>query len=300
MHNIYDLHERYLSHSEVFSWFTRKTIKWLRSNFSIFLRFKPIKYVEDINRWLIESFIIHSKVNRWRSAKTIKNSLCYLNMFFKWCLNEEIISENPTVNISRPKVPRRTLTWLSAEEAEHLIEYAKNMPCRYKFCQVRGVAAISMFIYTWIRYEELRNLKLSEVDMETRVLFIKSWKGNKDRLIPMPIGLIEILNKYLKHRDRLKRKCIYFFTSSKYDQEMSYDVLRRYITDLREYSGIFFYAHKLRRTFATLMLEGGCDLYALAKMMGHSDISTTERYLSATVKHLQRQVAKHPLNCGWR
>ncbi|TMN43590.1 hypothetical protein CWB95_04990 [Pseudoalteromonas piscicida] len=48
---------------------------------------------------------------------------------------------------------------------------------------------------------------------------------------------------------------------------MSYDVLRRYISSLREYSGIHFYAHKLRRTFATLMLEGGCDLYALAKMM---------------------------------
>ncbi|WP_082078954.1 site-specific integrase [Pseudoalteromonas rubra] len=76
-----------------------------------------------------------------------------------------------------------------------------------------------------------------------------------------------MLKGYIAQRNRLKKKCIYFFTSSKYDTPLSYDVLRRYISTLREYSGIYFYAHKLRRTFATLMLEGGCDLYALAKMM---------------------------------
>ncbi|TMN44039.1 site-specific integrase [Pseudoalteromonas piscicida] len=76
-----------------------------------------------------------------------------------------------------------------------------------------------------------------------------------------------MLKSYIAQRKRLNKKCIYFFTSSKYGTQLSYDVLRRYISSLREYSGIHFYAHKLRRTFATLMLEGGCDLYALAKMM---------------------------------
>lgn len=75
-------------------------------------------------------------------------------------------------------------------------------------------------------------------------------------MIPIPVTLIQILMQYLKHRARLKKKCVHFFTSSKYDMEMSYTALRRYISSLREYSGIYFYAHKLRRTFATLMLEG--------------------------------------------
>ncbi|PIR01190.1 MAG: hypothetical protein COV66_01890 [Nitrospinae bacterium CG11_big_fil_rev_8_21_14_0_20_45_15] len=61
-------------------------------------------------------------------------------------------------------------------------------------------------------------------------------------------------------------------------------------------SGIYFYTHQLRHTFATLMLEGGCDIFSLSKMMGHSDIKTTTIYLAASAKHLQEQMEKHPLN----
>lgn len=171
-----------------------------------------------------------------------------------------------------------------------------NMPTRYPFYKARWVAIISMFIYTGLRFEELRNLKMSDVDIENKIITVKNWKGQKDRLIPMTFALFDPLKSYLTHRKRLNKTCIHFFTSSKYDKQLSYYTLVKYIKKLREYSGIYFYAHKLRRTFATLMLEGGCDLFALAKMMGHSDIRTTEKYLSATVTHLQRQVNKHPLS----
>ena len=74
-------------------------------------------------------------------------------------------------------------------------------------------------------------------------------------------------------------------------------MIKRLVEKLREKSGIYFYPHMLRHTFATLMLEGGCDLFALSKMMGHSDIKTTTIYLSATTAHLQEQIKKHPLDC---
>ena len=65
---------------------------------------------------------------------------------------------------------------------------------------------------------------------------------------------------------------------------------------MRKSSGIIFSVHKLRHTFATLMLEGGCDIYSLSKMMGHSDIKTTTIYLAASAEHLRSQMTKHPLN----
>jgi site-specific recombinase XerD len=61
-------------------------------------------------------------------------------------------------------------------------------------------------------------------------------------------------------------------------------------------SKIKFTIHKLRHTFATLMLEGGCDIYSLSKMMGHTDIKTTTIYLAASAEHLRGQMMKHPLN----
>lgn len=51
----------------------------------------------------------------------------------------------------------------------------------------------------------------------------------------------------------------------------------------------------LRHTFATLMLQGGCDVFSLSKLMGHSDIKTTTIYLSATIDHLREQAMKFPL-----
>ena len=76
---------------------------------------------------------------------------------------------------------------------------------------------------------------------------------------------------------------------------MSDNVIKRLFAKLQQKSKLKFHPHMLRHTFATLMLEGGCDIFSLSKMMGHSDIKTTAIYLTATVKHLQGQMRKHPL-----
>ena len=70
----------------------------------------------------------------------------------------------------------------------------------------------------------------------------------------------------------------------------------RLVDKLRRASGIYFTPHMLRHTFATLMLEGGADIYAISKMMGHSDIKTTTIYLSASTEHLKGEINKHALN----
>lgn len=72
--------------------------------------------------------------------------------------------------------------------------------------------------------------------------------------------------------------------------------LRMHFNRIQKTTKINFHTHQLRHTFATLMLEGGCDIFSLSRMMGHSDIKTTTIYLSATAKHLQEQMDKHPLN----
>lgn len=65
------------------------------------------------------------------------------------------------------------------------------------------------------------------------------------------------------------------------------------ITRARGVSGVYFAPHLLRHTFATLMLEGGCDLFSLSRLMGHADIKTTAIYLAASVDHLREQALKH-------
>ena len=153
-----------------------------------------------------------------------------------------------------------------------------------------------MFIFAGLRRQELLKLKYADVDLENFTIFVRQGKGNKDRIIPMSTTLAQTLKKYIEERKRLNRTCPEFFVSLNRNSGYSSDGLKHLVRQLNETTGIKFNVHKLRHTFATLMLEGGCDIYSLSKMMGHSDIKTTTIYLSASVEHLRAQIVKHPMN----
>lgn len=112
----------------------------------------------------------------------------------------------------------------------------------------------------------------------------------------MSYTLAQSLKSYFTERKRLHKTNPEFFSSLQGNIGFTDNGLKKLVEQMRQTSGIFFTAHKLRHTFATLMLEGGCDIYSLSKMMGHSDIKTTTIYLAASAEHLRSQMTKHPLN----
>ena len=175
------------------------------------------------------------------------------------------------------------------------MRWTRNYPYAYPFEAARAEAIIATFLYTGIRKAELRSLEVRDVDLANRVLTVRAGKGSKDRMIPLIPRMIPILEAYLRERHRLNREMPYFFAGIRTRTRISASVINSLVEKLRKKSGIHFSAHKLRHTFAVLMLEGGCNLFALSKMMGHSDIKTTTIYLSATTAHLQEQIGKHPL-----
>ena len=162
--------------------------------------------------------------------------------------------------------------------------------------RARNHAVLATFLYTGLRKKELLRLRFLDVDLTNLSIFVYRGKGGKDRSVPICQSLAEILSVYMKERQHIRRTCPEFFTSFTHNMGMCDSALRRVIARLREASGIGFSAHRLRHAFATLMLEGGCDIYSLSRMLGHSDISTTTIYLAASAEHLRAQMMKHPLN----
>ena len=244
----------------------------------------------------MENYIIQGKVHKNWSAKTIRNRLQALKLYLDWCVRNKLIAINPVAEIDLPKLPKKIPRHLTLEQSEHLLDWTRNFRYSYKFERLRAIAIISLFIYSGIRLQELLNLRTEDLRFDDRSVFIKSGKGDKDRLIPMGFDLYRALQAYLKDRDRLKRQNPHFFLSLSADQPMQYQSVKRLVEKLRKKSGIYFTPHMLRHTFATLMLEGGADIFAISKMMGHSDIKTTTIYLSATTGHLQTEMHKHPLS----
>lgn len=121
-------------------------------------------------------------------------------------------------------------------------------------------------------------------------------KGGKDRIVPISTSLSGVLREYQKDRERLDKKSESFFTAVQKDVPMGTQCVDNLIARLRVATGLKFSAHSLRHTFATLMLEGGCDLYTLSRMMGHSKIATTTIYLACSPRMMTASIERHPLN----
>jgi site-specific recombinase XerD len=235
---------------------------------------------------------------RTQQKWTTNTFICYhksLAVFFRWCVKEGYMTGNPIDDIETPKLEKRLPPKLTKQEAMKILEVIDNYPYKEKFLRYRNYAIFSTFIMAGLRKKELLNLKFTDVDIENLSIFIRQGKGSKDRVVPINYKLAETLNKYLAERRKLNKTCPEFFTSLFINGGFTASGLKRLVDRIKEASGINFTIHKLRHTFATLMLEGGCDIYSLAKMMGHSDIKTTTIYLAANIEHLRAQITKHPL-----
>lgn len=202
---------------------------------------------------------------------------------------------NPMEQIEIPKLEKRLPTKLTKQEAFRILEVVLNYPYDNDFLRYRNHALFSTLLFAGLRKKELLSLRLADVDLENLTIFVHQGKGSKDRIVPINYTLAHSLKRYLEYRRKKGTTCPEFFTSLIRNSGFTDTGLKRLVVKIKEASKISFTIHKLRHTFATLMLEGGCDIYSLSKMMGHSDIKTTTIYLSASAEHLRTQINKHPL-----
>jgi site-specific recombinase XerD len=293
--NIIELHAEFCQEAEVIKNFRPSTIDYYRNSIKYFLKWFPLEFIDEINTENLRSFLYKGRIERKWTADTFIHHYKSLRAFFKWCLQRGYLSSNPILPIEKPRLEKKLPKRITKQEAQLVLEYSFNLKATYRFERYRNRGVIGVMIYAGLRAGEVMNLKMGDVDLKNNVISVNQGKGGKDRIVPICLSLQRILLEYVKDRERLNRKCINFFASVHGDIPFTYNGLKRVIKTLKEETGVNFSAHRLRHTFATLMLEGGCDLFSLQKMMGHSDIKTTTIYLSTTVIHLQEQIRKHPL-----
>jgi len=256
MNELHRLQRRYLENLIVFRGLSPHTCRGYKHSINAYLKFANDPKASSLTKAGFEEWIRYGKLERNWSPKTIKNHMKAWVSFLDWMVAEEIVEKNYMRLIPVPKQPKTLPKYLSKDEAIRLMDWTKNYPYDYKFEKFRGIAIIAIFIYTGVRKSELRDLKMVDVDLENQVLHVRLGKCAKDRIIPLNLNLIELLEDYLKERKRLNKHCPYFFTAMRQDSQMGEMVIKRLVLKLRKKSKIDFYPHLLRHTFATLMLEG--------------------------------------------
>lgn len=294
--NIQILAQKFYDHSLFIRGYSKYTIQRYKTVIQLYCKYAEVSDIEEVNENTVRNFFFYGRTKHNWKARSFITFHMSLSVFFQWCIKEGYMKNNPTEDVELPKVDKRLPSRLTKQDSLKLLEVVYNYPYEHKFLRYRNHAMFSMFIFAGLRKNELLKLRYTDVDIENLNIRVNLGKGSKDRIIPMTYTLAESLKKYLEERKRLGKTCAYFFCSLHKNSGYTDSGLKRLVVQLRQASGVSFTIHRLRHTYATLMIESGCDIYSLSKMLGHSDIKTTTIYLSASVEHLRLQMAKHPLN----
>ena len=213
-----------------------------------------------------------------------------LRSFFKYCLQEQIISINPATLLESPKLKRSLPDVLSYEEITTLI----NRIDLSKPEGGRNKAILETLYSCGLRVTEAINLRISCLHLD--VGFIKViGKGDKERLVPIGTDAIKYINIYRNDiRVHLTVKPgnedILFLNrrGGKLSRVMIFLIIKELarLADIKKTIS----PHTFRHSFATHLVEGGADLRAVQEMLGHESITTTEIYT-----HLDREYLRSTL-----
>jgi site-specific recombinase XerD len=291
-----ELSETYMQYCKIIRDYASSTIAGYNATFYLLFKESKLKYPSDLSLKSLEEWFFNGRLNRKWSAATFRTHLKHLNTFMKWLIKEDYIQENYLEKIEKPRMEQRIPRTLSRKQALRLLEYSFNMPYPYRLCKYRNRAIIAIMLMAGLRRGEVLRLKLNEVSFEQGTIFVNQGKGSKDRMIPMNSRLKVLLSEYVQQRQRFGKKCINFFVRIQGDAPLGESGMKKLIGQFQKRTKIDFSAHTLRHAFARLMLEGGCDIYTLSKLMGHSKITTTTIYLSCSNQQMSKSVEMHSLN----
>ena len=250
-----------------------------------------IKSLDDISSEHIRDYV-RKLNNTGLAAKSIARIISSIRSYHNFLSCEEIIKDNPALNLDSPKIPKKLPEVLSEKEISNIV---KAIDDSYQFAK-RDKAIIEMLYSCGIRVTELCDLETTNLFIEDDLIRVMG-KGSKERLLPLGGRAKRFLNDYLnKTRDKLIKKTS---SSSVFVSRNGKPLTRAMINNILKKwclaSGITksVSPHTLRHSFATHLLEGGADLRFVQALLGHSDISTTQIYTHLDKHHLKEIYKTH-------
>jgi integrase/recombinase XerD len=230
--------------------------------------------------------------NRDLSSSSIGRYLSSIKSFYKYLLIENIIDHDPSENIQMPKKWERLPKALSASEVNELLDSKRSGKTA-----LRDSAMMELLYSSGLRVSELTSIKLGDIHFDAGFIRVMG-KGSKERVVPVNSRAIEKIKQYI-HEERpevlkKKKQSPYLFVT-RVGGKMTRQRFWQTLKALGKSIGIELSPHTLRHSFATHLLEGGADLRSVQKMLGHSDISTTQIYTKVTTDRIKKVFKKyHP------
>lgn len=233
--------------------------------------------LEDVRPMYIKAYLMMLQ-ERGAKPQYINDQLKAFKVLFRYLYEEGYTDSILTERIKNVKQPKTIIKTFTEQEVKKLTEYYSG----HTFMEVRNRLMLMPFFDTGIRVSELIDLKLSQVKDEYILIH---GKGDKERVVPKSPLLNKWMFKYLNTRKNFfaYRRVPENVFLSRNGRPMTTEAIHRVIKIAGKAVGVSrdirVSPHTCRHTFAQMQLKNGLDLYSLSRLMGHSNISITQRYL---------------------
>lgn len=246
--------------------------------FYIFIK-KDLKKVtfEDV-----KDYLEHLNLKKEKPS-SVRRKISSLKSFYKFLYKNNYMDKKdyPLTKVAYPKMDKKLPKFIYYNDLLEIInESTKDKD------GVRDRLIIEMLYATGVRVSELINIKINDIDFNNRRIIVLG-KGNKERIVYYGEYAEEVLKEYMKTHERKNHN--YLFVNSKGGQLTDRGV--RYIIDnIMSKLSVKTHVtpHVLRHTFATDMLNNGCDIKVVQELLGHSSLKATEIYTHVTNEHLKK------------
>jgi integrase/recombinase XerC len=271
--------------------FSANTIKAYAQDIDQFLAFIGEKQ-GDVNRENIRDFIAAIFLQT-RNKATLTRKIYAIKSFFLYLKKKGQVEQNPFDGVSIPKADKKIPQILTEKE---MLSFLDALP-ETNFLKLRNKAIFELLYATGLRISELVHLKFEDLNFSEGVLRVMG-KGRKERIVPFNDHAGGILQRYLNSlRKTFQVNIDYIFVNARGGRisERSVErILKAVYKDLTQ-SDQRVYPHLFRHSFATHLLQRGANLRVIQELLGHANLSTTEKYTTLNYADLLKVYKKcHP------
>lgn len=229
------------------------------------------------------------------SSSTVARKTAAIKRFFRYLASEGLVSENPALQVGTPKVAKKIPRTLAIDEVDRLLTTIREGSGPKT---LRDLAMIELLYATGMRVSELISLNLDDVNLASRTARCLG-KGSKERIIPVYPRAAMAVSAYLEDgrlnylKDREERALFLNPRGGRLTRQGLWLIIKEYV----EVAGIqsTVTPHTLRHSFATHLLAEGAGLREVQRLLGHSNVSTTQIYTQVTDERLRQSYdAAHP------
>jgi len=254
----------------------------------------------DVDKFMLRGWL--GELLRAVGANSIARKLASVRALYRFMLRQGMVRENPAAQLATPKVRRKMPGFLGVDQAEGVMRAPLEQPGLGSEQRARDSVMLELLYGSGLRVSELMTLNLSDIDLSESMVRVFG-KGKKERLVPVGSKATAAVLQYLPLRAALRHPK----TGAQDGQALLLNRLGkrmgvRQIQRLVQRYGALgaarpdLHPHALRHSCATHLLEGGADLRAIQELLGHSGLSTTQRYTHLSLDRLlQVYDDSHPL-----